>query len=391
MAWRRVDELEVAGRRVLVRLDLNVPLEGGRITDDLRIRAALPTVQSIVERGGTAVCMSHLGRPKGVDEALRLKPVAKRMAELLGRDVTACGEIVGKQVADTLETLPSGSVALLENLRFDPREKANDEGFARELAGLGEAFVNDAFGTAHRAHASVVGVPAVLGKDRCAAGFLLGKELKAFERVLHEPTRPLLAILGGAKVSDKLAVVSHLIERVDGLLVGGAMAYTFLAARGDAVGASRVEPDFLDECRRVLGVAESRGVDIGLPVDHRVARDFQSDEAKIVTTIPDGWMGLDIGPQTEAAYARRIASAGTLVWNGPMGVFERPAYASGTRAVAQAVAESAGYSVVGGGDSAAAIQAFGLSAQVDHVSTGGGASLELLEGKELPGLVALQL
>lgn len=395
MAWRRVDELEVVGRRVLVRLDLNVPLEatenGGRITDDLRIRAALPTVRSIVERGGTAVCMSHLGRPKGVDDALRLAPVATRLAELLGLSVTACDEIVGKAVRQTLEALPSGSVALLENLRFDPREKANDEGFAKELAALGQAYVNDAFGTAHRAHASVVGVPAVLGKDVCAAGFLLGQELKAFDKVLSDPARPLLAILGGAKVSDKLAVVSHLIERVDGLLVGGAMAYTFLAARGDPVGSSRVEADFVDECRKILGVAESRGVDIGLPVDHRVAQAFESDDAKDVARIPDGWMGLDIGPETERSYAARIAAAGTIVWNGPMGVFEREPYAGGTKAVAHAVADSPGYSVVGGGDSAAALKLFGLSEEVDHVSTGGGASLELLEGKDLPGLVALQL
>ena len=391
MAWRRVDELEVAGRRVLVRLDLNVPLDGGRITDDLRIRAALPTLRSITERGGTAVCMSHLGRPKGVDDALRLAPVATRLSELLGQPVTACDEIVGRHVEATLEALEPGSLALLENLRFDPREKANDADFAGELAELGEAYVNDAFGTAHRAHASVVGVPAALGKDNTAAGFLLGKELKAFEKVLNDPTRPLLAILGGAKVSDKLAVVSHLIERVDGLLVGGAMAYTFLAARGEPVGASRVEADFVDECRRILGVAESRGVEIGLPVDHRVAREFASDEARDVARIPDGWMGLDIGPESERVFASRIAAAGTIVWNGPMGVFERGPYAGGTRAVAQAVADSAGYSVVGGGDSAAAIKLFGLEDQVDHVSTGGGASLELLEGKDLPGLVALQL
>ena len=396
MGWRAVDELEVAGRTVLVRLDLNVPLAasesgGVTITDDLRIRAALPTVESIVERGGTAVCMSHLGRPQGVDDSLRLAPVAARMADLLGKPVTAIPEVTGESVTATVEALPEGSVALLENLRFDPGEKQNDAAFGAGLAALGDAYVNDAFGTAHRAHASMVGIPAILGSGNAAAGFLLAKELRAFDKVLSDPARPLVAILGGAKVSDKLAVVRNLLERVDAILVGGAMAYTFLAARGEAVGASRVEADFLAECRDVLALAGEKGVDILLPVDHRCAPAFESDDAMVVEgAIPDGLMGLDIGPATEALYADRVASAGTVVWNGPMGVFEREAYASGTRAVAQAVATSPAYTVVGGGDSAAAIQAFGLSDQVDHVSTGGGASLELLEGKELPGIAALQ-
>ncbi len=395
MSWRAVDELDVAGRTVLVRLDLNVPLAVGEdglvITDDLRIRAALPTVRSIVERGGTAVCMSHLGRPQGVDAGLRLAPVAARMAELLERPVTALQEVIGDDVSAVVASLPPGSVALLENLRFDPGEKANDPEFAAALAALGDAYVNDAFGTAHRAHASVVGIPARLGPANTAAGFLLSQELRAFDRVLTEPRRPLVAILGGAKVSDKLAVVRNLLARVDTVMVGGAMAYTFLAARGDSIGASRVEAEFLDECRGVMAAAAEQGVDLLLPVDHRCAPSFDSDEAREVEgAIPDGLMGLDIGPATEALYADRVASAGTVVWNGPMGVFERPAYASGTRAVALAVAATEAYTVVGGGDSAAAIKAFGLSDQVDHVSTGGGASLELLEGKQLPGIVALQ-
>lgn len=392
MSWRTVDALPVEGRTVLVRLDLNVPLEDGRIADDLRIRAALPTVRSIVERGGTAVCMSHLGRPKGVDEALRLQPVGACMAERLGRDVLALTEITGPAVASALAALEDGSVALLENLRFDPREKANDPEFARALAALGDAYVNDAFGTAHRAHASVVGVPQVLGRDACAAGFLLGKELSAFARVLEDPARPFVAVLGGAKISDKLGVVRHLLDRVDTLLVGGAMAYTFLRARGVEVGDSRVEEDAVGDLRDVLAEAERRSVEIQLPSDHRVAPSFESDAAEVVQGgIPDGRMGLDIGPRTAARYAKIVGSAGTVVWNGPMGVFERAAYAEGTRTLAQGVAASRGYTVVGGGDSAAAIQQFGLADRIDHVSTGGGASLELLEGKTLPGIAALEI
>jgi phosphoglycerate kinase len=391
MSRRTVDQLDVKGRRVLVRLDLNVPLEHGRITDDLRITAALPTVRSIIERGGIAVCMSHLGRPKGVDEALRLAPVAARMSELLGQPVTALSETVGPEVVATLQSCAPGSVVLLENLRFDPGEKKNDPVFAGHLAACGDAYVNDAFGTAHRAHASVVGVPALMGSEHCAAGFLLGKELTAFDKVLGEPARPLVAILGGAKVSDKLAVVENLLDRVDVLIVGGAMAYTFLRASGATVGTSRVEVDFLADAGEILSQAEARGVQLLLPSDHLCAPDFNSDDATLSgRDIPDGLMGLDIGPETVRAYVAAIASAGTVVWNGPMGVFEREAYASGTRAVADAVAASSAYTVVGGGDSAAAVKKFGLSDRIDHVSTGGGASLELLEGKQLPGLMALE-
>jgi len=389
--FRSVDQLEVKGRRVLVRLDLNVPLKGGRITDDLRIREAMPTVRSIVERGGIAICMSHLGRPKGVDEALRLQPVAARMTELLGKPVTAFTEISSDAVAAACKRLPPGSVALLENLRFDPGEQKGDPAFTQRLAALGELYVDDAFGTAHRPDASVAGVPALLGKDKVAAGFLMAKELQAFARVLEDPQRPLVAILGGAKVADKLAVVKNLLEKVDAVLIGGAMAYTFLKARSVPVGASRVEPDFLEECKTVLARARMRGVKIELPSDHLCAPSFESDEARPCEVIPDGMMGLDIGPATAARYGETIAKAGTVVWNGPMGVFERPAYAAGTKAVAQAVAACKGYTVVGGGDSAAAIAQFGLADKVKHVSTGGGASLELLEGQELPGIKALEV
>jgi phosphoglycerate kinase len=391
MGFRSVDQLDVKGRRVLVRLDLNVPLKGGRITDDLRIREAMPTVRSIVERSGIAICMSHLGRPKGVDDALRLAPVAARMSELLGKPVTAFTEINSDSVAAACKRLPPGSVALLENLRFDPGEQKGDPQFTQRLAALGELYVDDAFGTAHRPDASVAGVPALLGKDKVAAGFLMAKELAAFARVLQDPQRPLIAILGGAKVSDKLAVVKNLLERVDAVLVGGAMAYTFLQARGVPVGASRVEADFLEECKTVLARARVRKVEILLPSDHLCALSFESDEAKPCEVIPDGMMGLDIGPATAARYSEAIAKAGTVVWNGPMGVFERPAYAAGTKAVAQAVAACKGYTVVGGGDSAAAIAQFGLADKVKHVSTGGGASLELLEGQELPGIKALEV
>ncbi len=390
MTRRTVDQLDVEGRRVLVRLDLNVPLQEGQITDDLRITAALPTVRSIVERGGVAVCMSHLGRPKGVDDNLRLAPVAARMSKLLEQPVTSLRETVGVEVVDATRAAAPGSVLLLENLRFDPGEKKNDPAFASQLAACGDAYVNDAFGTAHRAHASVVGVPSILGSEQCAAGFLLGKELHAFDCLLGEPARPLVAVLGGAKVSDKLAVVQNLLQRVDALIVGGAMAYTFLKAGGTAVGSSRVEEDFLEEAARILTHAEGAGVDLMLPSDHLCAPGFDSDAATPCgRDIPDGLMGLDIGPQTAQAYAATVSSAGTVVWNGPMGVFERDAYAAGTRAVAEAAAASSAYTVVGGGDSAAAVKLFGLADKINHVSTGGGASLELLEGKTLPGLAAL--
>jgi len=392
MSWRAVDQLDVVGQAVLVRLDLNVPLEDGVISDDLRIRAALPTVRSITERGGKAICMSHLGRPKGPSDDLRLAPVAARMGELLGCRVEALSETVGPTVSAAIEAAAPGSVLLLENLRFDEGEKANDKAFAASLADLGTRYVNDAFGTAHREHASVVGVPVALGEANSAAGFLMGQELAAFAKVLQGPREPLLAILGGAKVSDKLAVVSNLIERVDALIVGGAMAYTFLKSRGVQVGDSRVEQEFLGEAETILGRAEHRGVELLLPTDHVCAAFFDSDDAICCTgSIPDGLMGLDIGPTTASTYADSVLSAGTVVWNGPMGVFEREPYAAGTRAVAEAVAASGAYTVVGGGDSASAVRQFGLAERVDHVSTGGGASLELLEGKALPGLVALGL
>jgi phosphoglycerate kinase len=385
-----LDALDVAGKRVLVRVDFNVPMDdSGAISDDTRIRAALPTIRELLERGArTVVLMSHLGRPKGVDETLRLDPIARRLGELLGRPVTKLGESVGAEVERALAEAPQGSVILLENVRFNRGETKGDPELAAAYARLGECFVNDAFGTSHRDEASVSGVARLLPS---AAGRLLERELAAFARVLEAPERPFVAVLGGAKVSDKLGVVRNLAKKVDALLVGGAMAYTLLKAEGRAIGKSRCEDERLDEVREALAEARGRGVRVLLPEDHVIAREISEDaEARVVDgDIPDGWMGLDIGPRTRRSFAREIAGARTLVWNGPMGVFEIERFREGTAALARAVAECPGYTVVGGGDSVAAVEALGLAERIDHISTGGGASLELLEGKELPGIAAL--
>ncbi len=382
----RMTDLDLKGKRVFIRADLNVPVKDGKVTSDARITASMPTIEHAMKAGARVMVTSHLGRPTEGEfsEENSLKPVADVMSAKLGKNVRVIRDWVdgGFDVAE-------GEVVLLENCRINPGEKADDEALARKIAALCDVYVNDAFGTAHRPDASVAGVPALLGRDKVAAGFLMEKELRAFARVLEQPARPLVAILGGAKVSDKLAVVKNLIERVDAILVGGAMSYTFLRARGVPVGASRVEADFVEECKTVLARARVRTIEILLPSDHLCAPAFESDEARPCELIPDGMMGLDIGPATAARYGEAIAKAGTVVWNGPMGVFERPAYAAGTRAVAQAVAACRGYTVVGGGDSAAAVAQFGLADKVKHVSTGGGASLELLEGRALPGIVAL--
>jgi phosphoglycerate kinase len=382
----------VAGRRVFVRADLNVPLEDGRVTDDLRIEESIPTVRRLRDQGARVVLASHLGRPKGkVVEELRLAPVARRLSELLGAPVQTAGDVVGPQAREGAAGLGDGEVLLLENLRFEPGEEANDEDFAQALADLAEVYVDDAFGAAHRAHASVVGVPARL--DAVAAGRLLERELSVLSRLLEDPPRPFTAILGGAKVSDKLGVLDNLLGRVDTLLVGGAMCFTFLAARDLDVGASRVEQDRVQEVADLLGRAEERGVAVVLPADVVVARTFAADaahETVAVDAIPADAMGLDVGPETVARFATRIADAGTVFWNGPMGVFEWDAFAGGTEGVARAVAANDGFSVVGGGDSAAAIRKLGLAAQVSHVSTGGGAALEFLEGVDLPGVAALR-
>ncbi|QDU67228.1 phosphoglycerate kinase [Engelhardtia mirabilis] len=387
-----LDTLDVSGKRVLVRVDFNVPLDGDqRITDDTRIRAALPTIQALLERGGRPVLMSHLGRPKGqvVDE-LRLDPIADRLAQLLpGRQVIKLDACRGPEVEAAVAGAPADAVVLLENIRFEPGETKGDEQLAADLARLGDCFVNDAFGTSHRDHSSVCGVARILP---AAGGLLLEREIAAFARVLEDPARPLAAVLGGAKVSDKLTVIERLLDVVDRLLIGGGMAYTFLAARGGSIGSSLVQPDQFDMVRRAMAMAKERGVQLLLPVDHVIGRDFAegTEHRTVEGDIPDGWMGLDIGPKACAAYAAALADAKTIVWNGPMGVFEWPSFEAGTRTVAEAVADSPAYSVVGGGDSVAAVEKFGLAERMGHISTGGGASLELLEGKVLPGIAALQ-
>jgi phosphoglycerate kinase len=384
-----LEALDLAGRRVLVRVDFNVPQDdAGSITDDTRIRAALPTLREILRRGGKPVLLSHLGRPKGVDEKLRLDPIARRLAELAGLKVVKVSASVGPEAEAAARAASADSLVLLENVRFNAGETKGDAALAARYAALGDVFVNDAFGTSHRDESSVSGVARLLPS---AAGKLVQKEIDAFAKVLDAPDRPLLAILGGAKVSDKLPVLENLVAKVDALVIGGAMAYTFLSARGTRVGASRVEADQIDVARGVLERAAARRVALYLPVDHVIAERFAADAPARIAgpDVPDGWMGLDIGPRTRADYAAAIAGARTVVWNGPMGVFEWEAFAAGTRAVAEAVAASRGTTVVGGGDSVAAVERFGLAARVTHISTGGGASLELLEGKTLPGVAAL--
>ena len=387
-----LDTLEASGRRVLVRVDLNVPLSGGRVTDDLRIEESLPTIRRLQGAGARVILMSHLGRPKGaVVNDLRLAPVARRLSELLKAPVAAATDVVGEDAQRVTDALAGGEVALLENLRFEPGEERNDPAFADALAALGDAYVNDAFGAAHRAHASVVGVPARISD--AVAGELMESELATLARLLDDPPRPFVAILGGAKVSDKLGVISNLLGRVNRLLIGGAMCFTFLQAKGYHVGASRVEDDQIDTCAELLRSAEEAGVELLLPSDIVAAESFQADaDHRRVSAdgIPDAWMGLDVGPDTVRRFSAAVADAGAVLWNGPMGVFEWPAFAGGTEGVARAVAQCDGFTVIGGGDSAAAVRKLGLADQVSHVSTGGGASLEFLEGLDLPGVAALR-
>jgi phosphoglycerate kinase len=399
---RTLDDLgDVAGRRVFVRLDLNVPLADGVVTDDARIRASMPTLTELLERGASIVAASHLGRPHGrVDESLRLGPVAELLAELLGRVVeyVPTDGVLSPEVEQSCKALAfePGRVVLLENLRFDPGEEANDRAFAMRLADLADDYVDDAFGAVHRAHASVAALPEVLEEQgrTTAAGRLLQGEVDALSRLLFEPARPYVAVLGGAKVSDKLGTIGALVERVDALLVGGAMAFTFIAADGGSVGDSLVEPDRFDEVRAARDRADERGVVLQLPEDV-VAAPNRTVEAPRHTVraseVPTGEMGLDIGPRTVEEFARSIADAKTIMWNGPMGVFELEPFGAGTRGVATAIAGSSAFAVAGGGDSLAAVKKYGLEDGFDHLSTGGGASLEFLEGRELPGIAVLQV
>jgi len=392
MAILSLDGLELAGKRVLVRVDFNVPLDNGEVMDDLRIREALPTIEKIREKGGTPILMSHLGRPKGKPKRqLVLNPIAERLERLLGASVTKFDKVVGEEVEAGVSKLEPGAVAMLENVRFEPGEEQNDPGLGERLARIGDAYVNDAFGTAHRAHASTVGVVRHM-KGAAAAGLLMNKEVEYFQKILESPDRPFTAVLGGAKVSDKIPVLKNLMEKVDSVAVGGAMAYTLLLAKGVEVGNSRVERDVLDVAREILAIADQRGVNFLLPVDHEVVERFdeRADSKTVDVAIPDGWMGLDIGPKTVNLFSQEIKKSKTVIWNGPMGVFEWSGFAGGTWSVGEAIASCEGLTVVGGGDSAAAAAKFGLTERFSHVSTGGGASLEMLEGRKLPGIAALE-
>jgi phosphoglycerate kinase len=395
---RTLDGLgDLAGARVFVRVDLNVPLADGKVADDARIRASLPTLEELLGAGAALVLASHLGRPNGtVRDDLRLAPVGDRVAELLGRDVMTLDEVTGEGPSAVCSHIEAGEVVLLENLRFDPREEQNDGTFAAELAELADVYVNDAFGAVHRAHASVAALPARFLADGRPAGVgrLIEREVEALSRLLHDPERPYVVVLGGAKVSDKLSTIGALVERVDAILIGGAMAFTFIAADGGEVGDSLVEPDRFDDVRAARVRAEERGVMLQLPEDV-VAAPEMSVSVKRTTVkaadVPRGQMGLDIGPRTVEEFVRSIAEAKTILWNGPMGVFELEPFSAGTRGVATAIASSKAYTVAGGGDSLAAIAKLDLQGGFDHLSTGGGASLEFLEGRDLPGLTVLEV
>lgn len=390
MNKKSVREIDVAGKRVLVRVDFNVPMEDGRITDDTRIRASLPTIQLLRERGARVILMSHLGRPKGkVDPALRLDPVAERLGELLGVPVHKVDDCVGEQVKEAVSALKEGEVLLLENLRFHPEEEANAEVFAKELASLADVYVNDAFGAAHRAHASTEGVARYLP---AVAGLLLARELEVLGGALEAPKRPFLAILGGAKVSDKIGVIQNLLKKVDTLVIGGGMAYTFLKAKGYEIGNSILDAERVELAKALMQEAKERSVELILPQDVVVAEAFRPDARHVTVPadqIPAGWEGVDIGERTREAIAAAVRKAATVIWNGPMGVFEMEPFSHGTRAVAEALAASNAVTIIGGGDSAAAVTQFGVAGKMYHISTGGGASLEFLEGRKLPGVEAL--
>ncbi|HED09351.1 MAG TPA: phosphoglycerate kinase [Caldithrix abyssi] len=395
MAKLTLDRLETAGKKVLVRCDFNVPLnEKQEITDDRRIQASLPTIRYILDQGGSAVLCSHLGRPKGeVVETMRLKPVAERLSRLLGREVIMAPDSIGAEVRQLKEALKPGQVLLLENLRFHKGETKNDPEMARQLAAGCDLYVNDAFGTAHRAHASTVGVTAFF--ERCAAGFLIARELKFLGEAIEKPQSPFVAILGGAKISGKIDVIKNLIGKVDVLLIGGGMAYTFLKAQGFEIGDSLLEEDKIELAREIIRETAGSKTELYLPEDVVAADRFDNEADRIVvesSQIPAGRMGLDIGPKTRGQFGQILKEARTIVWNGPMGVFEMPSFAVGTRAVAEAMAEATAagaVTIVGGGDSAAAVSQFNMEERFSHISTGGGASLEFLEGKQLPGIAAL--
>lgn len=391
---RSIDELDAQGKRVLVRVDFNAPVDdAGNVTDDTRLRAALPTLSKLLDDGAKVVLVSHRGRPagEGYEEAFSLGPVARRLQELLGRDIVLSTEVVGEGAQEVVDAMEPGDVVLLENVRFDKREKKNDPAFAEALAALADAYVNDAFGTAHRAHASTAGVAALLPSY---AGYLMQREVSTLTGMLDDPKRPFVAILGGSKVSDKIKVIDALMDKADALIIGGGMCFTFLLAQGYSVGTSLKEDDWVDAARDMLAKAETKGVKMLLPVDVVVADAFANDartEVVAASAMPEGMMGLDIGPETAQLYASAIADAASVFWNGPMGVFEMPSFEAGTKAVADAVAANeAADTIIGGGDSVAAVNKFGLADAMTFISTGGGASMELVQGEALPGVEALR-
>ncbi|MCI5550717.1 MAG: phosphoglycerate kinase [Clostridiales bacterium] len=392
MSKKTIEDVQVNGKKVLVRCDFNVPLDGdGNITDDTRIRAALPTIKYLLEHNAAVILCSHMGRPKGeFNMKYSLKPVAARLSELLGKEVPLAADVIGESAKSMAAALKPGDAMLIENVRFHKEEEKNDPAFAKELASMAEMYVNDAFGTAHRAHASTEGVTHFL--TPCVAGFLIGKELSVMGAALENPTRPFLAILGGAKVSDKIGVIKNLLDKVDVLLIGGGMSYTFQKALGGHVGKSLLEEDKVELAKELMALAKEKGVKMLLPVDNEAGDSFSNDALRITvhsTEIPDGFEGLDIGPVTQQMFADEIHKAKTIIWNGPVGVSEFPNFAHGTEAVAKAMAETDAVTIIGGGDSAAAVERLGYADKMTHISTGGGASLEFLEGKELPGVAAL--
>lgn len=390
---KTIEDIDVKGKKVLARCDFNVPLKDGEITNDKRIVAALPTIKYLMEHGAKVILCSHLGRPKGeYKPEFSLAPVAKRLSEYLGVEVKLAedAEVVGPNAKAMAAELKDGEVMLLENVRYRAEETKNEENFSKELASLADIFVNDAFGTAHRAHCSTTGVAAYLP---AVCGYLIQKEIKFMGGALANPKRPLVAILGGAKVSDKIGVIENLIDKCDTIIIGGGMAYTFMKYLGHNIGTSLLEADWVEKAGEMMKKAEDKGVKFLIPVDNKVGKEYdEHTEAKVVSSddIPDGWMGLDIGPKTQEVFANAIKGAGTVIWNGPMGVSEWDNFAAGTISVAKAVADSGAISIIGGGDSVAAVTKFGFADKMSHISTGGGASLEFLEGKDLPGICALQ-
>lgn len=385
-----VKDLDVKGKKVFCRVDFNVPMKDGKVTDDTRIRAALPTIEYLSNQGAITILASHLGRPKGkVVEELRLDPVAKRLSDLIGKEIVKTDAVYGEEVNQAIANASEGDIILIENVRFEAGEEKNDEQLSQAFADMADCYVNDAFGAAHRAHASTTGVAEKLP---AAAGFLMEKELSVLGQALESPKRPFTAIIGGAKVKDKIDVIDNLLEKVDHLIIGGGLAYTFIKAQGYEIGNSLLEEDKIDLAKQFMQKAKDKGVEFVLPIDVVVADAFKEDANKKevdIDQIPADWQALDIGPKTAEKYAQIVANSKLIIWNGPMGVFEMDAFANGTKAVAEALANTEGYTVIGGGDSAAAVEKFKLSDKMDHVSTGGGASLEFMEGKTLPGVAAL--